>query len=124
MTLVLSEAAGSLAAPWRLRRSQRAPRPSSLELSPAPSSSEPVRVTADAPPLSVALASFNRRERLVQVLEGLADQTYPSERFEVVVVIDGSTDGTAERARGLELPYRLRLLSRRTGAWARAATGG
>jgi GT2 family glycosyltransferase len=109
--MVLAEASGSLAAPWRLLRSQRADRPAPLELGSAEPAPPRPRVTAGAPPpLSVALASYNRRERLVQVLEALARQTYPSERYEVVVVIDGSTDGSAERVNGLDLPYTLRLL--------------
>ncbi len=62
------------------------------------------------PPLSVAVASYNRRESLASVLETLGRQIYPADRFEVVVVLDGSSDGSAERVRGLELPYSLRLL--------------
>ncbi|HKQ69348.1 MAG TPA: glycosyltransferase family 2 protein [Polyangiaceae bacterium] len=44
--------------------------------------------------VSVVIPSYNRRERLARVLEGLADQSCGPERFEVVVVDDGSTDGT------------------------------
>jgi GT2 family glycosyltransferase len=56
------------------------------------------------------VASHNRRESLRRVLEALAAQSYPFDRFEVVVVLDGSTDGSAELVRGLEVPYRLRLV--------------
>ena len=114
LALALAEARGMLSGPWRLFRSARSRgRPPSLELSPP--SSEPrgrhVAVVEPAdPPLSVAVASYNRRESLAAVLEALGRQNYPNDRFEVVVVLDGSSDGSAERVRGLELPYSLRLL--------------
>ena len=92
---------------------------------PAPDS--PRVVAEESPALSVALASYNRRERLVQVLEGLARQSYPPERFEAVVVIDGSTDGSADRVRGLQLPYPVRVLeqeNRGLGARSQPRRGG
>ncbi len=45
--------------------------------------------------LAVVVATHNRRERLVALLDGLAAQTIGPERFEVVVVDDGSSDGSA-----------------------------
>jgi GT2 family glycosyltransferase len=60
--------------------------------------------------VSVVVPTFNRRASLQRLLEALAQQTYPPERFEVVVVDDGSTDGTAEQARSLGLPYTLKML--------------
>ncbi len=69
-----------------------------------------VEVVANAPPVSVAVASHNRRDALRDVLIGLAGQTQPFDAMEAVVVLDGSTDGSAEMVRGLELPYRVELL--------------
>jgi glycosyltransferase involved in cell wall biosynthesis len=48
------------------------------------------------PEISVIVPTHNRREQLRLCLESLERQTAPSETFEVVVVIDGSSDGTAE----------------------------
>jgi hypothetical protein len=112
--LVLAEATGMLAGPWRLLRSTaRRTRPRPLRLNPSPSQPHGADVAvvepAD-PPLSVAIASYNRRESLAAVLEALARQTYPADRFEAVVVLDGSSDGSAERVRGLQLPYAVRVL--------------
>jgi GT2 family glycosyltransferase len=45
--------------------------------------------------VSVVIPTFNRRERLQRVLRALAEQTYRGP-VEVVVVSDGSTDGTDE----------------------------
>lgn len=44
--------------------------------------------------LSVVVPTFNRFDSLRRVLDGLAKQTLPASEFEVVVVSDGSTDGT------------------------------
>jgi GT2 family glycosyltransferase len=111
--LVLAEATGMLAGPWRLFRSARRGRPEPLRVS-ASSSAAGDRgvavVEPEDPPLSVVIASYNRRESLAGVLEALVRQAYPTDRFEVVVVLDGSSDGSADRVRGLDLPYALRLL--------------
>ncbi|OGD31469.1 MAG: hypothetical protein A2V45_09695 [Candidatus Aminicenantes bacterium RBG_19FT_COMBO_58_17] len=45
---------------------------------------------------SVILCTYNRVHRLERALRSLACQTVASEQFEIVVVDDGSTDGTAE----------------------------
>ncbi|HEU0025095.1 MAG TPA: glycosyltransferase family 2 protein, partial [Thermoleophilaceae bacterium] len=66
---------------------------------------------AEQPEISVAIASHNRRDLLRSVLSGLAAQTYPADRYEVVAVLDGSTDGSAEMAGALEVPYRLRVIT-------------
>lgn len=44
---------------------------------------------------SVIVATFNRRELLFRVLDALDRQSVAKEEFEVIVVDDGSTDGTA-----------------------------
>lgn len=53
-------------------------------------------VSEAAPLVSVIIPSYNRRESLLRTLDSLARQTYPSERVEMIVVDDGSTDGTYE----------------------------
>jgi glycosyltransferase involved in cell wall biosynthesis len=52
-----------------------------------------------APLVSVVIPTYNRLARLRHLLEALAAQSYPADRFEVVVVSDGSTDGTDEYLR-------------------------
>jgi cellulose synthase/poly-beta-1,6-N-acetylglucosamine synthase-like glycosyltransferase len=67
----------------------------------------------------VVVASHDRRERLRAVLEALGRQSYPFERFEAVLVVDGGRDGSADMARSLELPYRLQVHEQdRAGAGA------
>jgi len=47
------------------------------------------------PFVSIIVASFNRKEWLGKCLPPLKEINYPKNRFEVIVVDDGSTDGSA-----------------------------
>ncbi len=46
------------------------------------------------PRVSVVIPTYNRLQRLRCVLDGLQQQTYPLAQCEIIVVSDGSTDGT------------------------------
>jgi GT2 family glycosyltransferase len=48
------------------------------------------------PVISVVIPTFNRRETLENVLPLLAQQTLPSEQYELLLCDSGSTDGTKE----------------------------
>src|SRR5687767_7203383 len=77
----------------------------------APPPGQRAAVSVSEPPeLSVALASYNRREGLARALDALAQQTLPAARFEVIVVLDGSTDGSAEMVRARSDPFELKLV--------------
>ncbi|MFE2050327.1 bifunctional polysaccharide deacetylase/glycosyltransferase family 2 protein [Streptomyces sp. NPDC059459] len=52
-------------------------------------------------PVSVIVPAYNEKECIAATLRSLADSTHP---IEVIVVDDGSTDGTAEIAESLGLP--------------------
>ncbi|MCB9420718.1 MAG: glycosyltransferase [Ardenticatenaceae bacterium] len=58
--------------------------------------------------LSVVVPTFNRLDRLRQVIRALEAQTYPHDLFEVIVISDGSTDGTDEFLQEIETPLNLR----------------
>jgi glycosyltransferase involved in cell wall biosynthesis len=63
------------------------------------------------PPLiSVVVPTYQRREAVLRVLERLSAQTLPADQFEVLVVIDGSTDGTREAVGSLATPFALRSI--------------
>jgi glycosyltransferase involved in cell wall biosynthesis len=47
------------------------------------------------PTVSVIIPTYNRKDLLHNTLNSLAQQTYSIDNFEVIVVDDGSTDGTA-----------------------------
>jgi glycosyltransferase involved in cell wall biosynthesis len=80
--------------------------------------------------ISVIIPAYNNRPVLERALQALAAQTISRDRYEIVIVDDGSTDGTAEMAqrfRGLvQMQYlsqanRGRAAARNLGA--RAARG-
>jgi GT2 family glycosyltransferase len=58
-------------------------------------------------PVSVVIPTFQRRDTLQTLLQALNSQTLSAAMFEVVVGIDGSTDGTEEMLVSLEAPYGL-----------------
>jgi len=69
--------------------------------------------------ISVVIPAYNEEQYLDRCLEALARQIYPVDRFEVIVVDNGSTDATAELARR----YGVRVIAepRKGVAYARQA---
>ena len=76
------------------------------------------------PFISVVVPTYNRSASLRRLLDGLERQTYPVERFEVLVVDDGSTDGTREAVRQTHVPFTLRLIEQDHGGPAVARNRG
>lgn len=74
--------------------------------------------------ISVVIPSYNRSALLRRCLDSLAKQTAEPGSFEVVVVDDGSTDGTAEMLEEIRTPYRLRTIRLQQSRWARARNAG
>ncbi|MFI5028315.1 MAG: glycosyltransferase [Solirubrobacterales bacterium] len=80
--------------------------------------------SAPIPELSVVIATYNRREHLRRCLQALEAQTQDPSTFEVVIADDGSSDGTAEMAEGLDTALQIRALRLENGGWASAANAG
>jgi glycosyltransferase involved in cell wall biosynthesis len=81
----------------------------------------------ELPAVTVVLVTSGRRELVNRCLDALADQTYPADLTEVVVVDNASTDGTAEDLAGrpvtvLREEAHARVAAARNRA-AAAATG-
>lgn len=64
-------------------------------------------VVSTPPTVSVIIPTYNRKDLLRETLHSLAQQTYPRDHFEVIVVDDGSTDGTVSIATEV-FPFILR----------------
>ncbi|MBI5802596.1 MAG: glycosyltransferase family 2 protein [Verrucomicrobia bacterium] len=66
---------------------------------------------AHPPSVSVVLVAFNEEARIRARVENLLAADYPAGQLEVLVVTDGSTDGTVAQLRALAHP-RVRVLAR------------
>src|SRR5437016_4106240 len=63
-----------------------------------------------SPAISVIIPTFNRAAMLADTLESFAAQSIPKNRYEVVVVDDGSKDATSEVCRDFASPIQLKYL--------------
>jgi glycosyltransferase involved in cell wall biosynthesis len=65
------------------------------------------------PEVAVFTITFNQRHKVLALIGDLTRQTVPPNRFELVVLDDGSSDGTAEAVRkaAITVPYRLTLIA-------------
>src|SRR5437763_8260584 len=72
--------------------------------------------------LSVIVPTHNRKEFLPGLLDSLSRQDYPSDRWELVIVDDGSSDGTPDflRAYTGARPANLRVISQANSGVATA----
>lgn len=77
-----------------------------------------------APTVSVVIPTFNRRARLGRVLAALASQTFPRDEFEVVLVSDGSTDGTDDYLESSNVPLPIVAVSQPNAGPAAARNRG
>lgn len=72
-----------------------------------------------SPPLvTVLIDTYNHGRLLDEAIESVLAQDFPAERFEIVIVDDGSTDGTEERVK--KYGSRVRYLRKPNGGQASA----
>src|ERR1700687_2504675 len=65
----------------------------------------------DAPLFSIVMATYQRRNVLALTLPTVLGQDFPVDQFEVVVVVDGSIDGTIEMLAQLKATYPLHVVA-------------
>lgn len=74
--------------------------------------------------VSVVVPTYNRRPRLESVLTALARQDLDGHAMEVVVVSDGSTDGTDDYLRSDDVPLEITVVAQPNQGVARARNAG
>lgn len=72
--------------------------------------------------LSVLVDTYNQQSLIEKALRSVLEQDYPQDRFEIIVVDDGSTDNTPEIVRQFE--PRVRLVRKKNGGQASAFNAG
>lgn len=74
--------------------------------------------------ITVVIPTYNRRALLAQCLSSLFAQTRGPQDFEIVVVIDGGTDGTREFLHGLTFPCASQIIEQENRGQAAARNAG
>lgn len=72
----------------------------------------------------MVIPSYNRAEELVALLDSLARQDCGAECFEVIVVLDGSTDRSSRVLAGREWPFPLKVVEQPNQGAAAARNAG
>lgn len=78
----------------------------------------------DNPYFSVVIPTYNRQAQLALCLDALASQSLDVRLFEVIVVDDGSTDGSAENVRKRAFPFPCKVLTVPNGGASEARNRG
>lgn len=74
--------------------------------------------------VSIVIPTYNRLARLRQVLAALARQTMPRTQFEILVISDGSTDGTEAYLQSGATPAPVRAICQENQGVAAARNAG
>src|SRR5436309_2200193 len=74
--------------------------------------------------ISVIVPTFNRREVLSRCLQALTEQDCPHSEYEVIVVVDGSTDGTQAFLKSLRTSFNLKVIDQANRGAAAARNAG
>jgi GT2 family glycosyltransferase len=76
------------------------------------------------PRISVVIPTYRRRASAMRALRALERQTLPPQAYEVILSVDGSTDGTREAAEAFAPAYPLKVLWQPNRGRAAACNAG
>jgi GT2 family glycosyltransferase len=71
---------------------------------------------------SIVIPTYQRRDLVVSAVRALSAQDVVA--FEVIVVVDGSTDGTADALQSLDVPFQLTIIEQPNSGAAKARNRG
>jgi len=74
--------------------------------------------------ISVVIPTFNRREVVLRTITTLLRQDFSAAEYEIIVVVDGSTDGTAAALNSLRPACRFRVIEQENRGLAGARNTG
>lgn len=74
--------------------------------------------------ISVVVPTYNRKAIVTRTMETLFAQECPRDSMEILVVVDGSTDGSAESLRALHAPCSFHVLQQENRGLAGARNSG
>lgn len=74
--------------------------------------------------ISVVVPTYNRCEVVQRTVGSLFAQSFPPTAYEIIVVVDGSSDGTADALRKLKAPCRFRVIEQPNRGLAGARNTG
>jgi len=74
--------------------------------------------------VSIIIPTYNRLQRLKQVIAALENQEYPLDNIEVIIISDGSTDGTDAYLTDLKSPLNLIFVPQANAGPAAARNSG
>src|SRR4051812_24274670 len=77
-----------------------------------------------APAVSVIVPTYQGRATIERLVAALGHQTLDAGGFELIAIVDGSTDGTAEMLQQLRPPFELRIASTPNGGRSAACNHG
>jgi len=66
--------------------------------------------------ISVVIPTYNRMAMLQRTLKCVVNQELPPDMFEVIVVVDGSTDGSVDWLQGFKARVHVQSSCKRTAA--------
>lgn len=84
---------------------------------------EKASIGPDLPSFSIVIPTYQRRDLVTAAVQALCAIEYAGER-ELIVVVDGSTDGTAETLRQTDCPFPFRVIEQVNSGAARARNRG
>lgn len=60
--------------------------------------------------VSVIIPTYNRRETVLRTVDSVIEQDFPHADYEIIIVVDGGSDDTAEALRSFDTKRRLRIV--------------